>query len=176
MTNHHSGVASQTIRDFVQKKKVNIGAETVTEANCRMIAENALPKDFFDRDGTKTWLKTLSEVFDKPELAKIGTSGRSVGRFLCKNVDSLKSLIQEKGADLAENGNLSLQADHFSSRKSSSESGRDFLGIILNCRDKNHRMRKIPLCFEPAKSHSFAQFRKDLKRVLTVRILALLQI
>ena len=106
---------------------------------------------------------------DKPEIASIGTSARSVGRFLGKNLDFVRNLIREKGDYLAKNGLLSIQADHFSSRKSSSEPGRDFLGIILNCRDRNHQMRKIPLCFEPAINHTFAQFRKDLKRVLSVR-------
>ena len=129
-----------------------------------------MPKDFFDKEGTKSWLKTIADTFEKPEIASIGTSARSIGRFLQKNADGVSDLIREKGDYLAQNGVLSLQADHFSSRKSSSEPGRDFLGIILNCRDSNHKMRKIPLCFEPAVNKTFSQFRKDLKRVLTVSI------
>ena len=85
----------------------------------------------------------------------------------------MRDLIREKGDYLAQNGVLSIQADHFSSRKSSSEPGRDFLGIILNCRDSNQKMRKIPLCFEPAVNKTFAQFRKDLKRILTVRFISI---
>ena len=158
------------MRDFFGNKKQKLDTDVITEANCVLIAENGLPKNFFDQNGTKSWLEKLSVIFEKPELATIGTSGRSVGRFLVKKVDFIKKFIQEKGTVLAENGYLSIQADHFSSRKSSSESGRDFLGIILNCRNKKHEMRQIPICFEPAINHSFAQFRKDLKRVLTVSL------
>ena len=167
ITNHHKGTGP-SIRNLFQQKKTKLNPDDVLQANCTLIAENALPKDFFDQPGSKTWLKTMSEIFDKPDLAAVGTSARSVGRFLATNADSVRDLIREKGGSLAKNGSLSLQADHFSSRKSSSEPGRDFLGIILNCRDQEHKMRKIPLAFEPSINHSYSQFRKDLKRVLSV--------
>ena len=103
ITNHHKGTMP-SIRNLFQQKKAKLNPDDVLQANCTLIAENALPKDFFDRPGTKAWLKTMSGIYDKPDLASVGTSARSVGRFLAKNVDSGRDLIREKGGSLQKMG------------------------------------------------------------------------
>ena len=142
--------------------------KAIENANCRMIATTGCPKDFFDKPGCKEWLATLAENFGSPGLRDLGSSARTVGRNLKEKVDEVREDIRENGKKWAKAGVLSLQADHFVSRKATSENERSFLGIILCIRNKNFEMTKIPLCFETVKLKTFSQFRKDLHRTLKV--------
>ena len=139
-------------------------------ANCKLVATTGVPKDFFDKPGCKEWLKNLADFYEKPELENIGSSARNIGRIMENKVTEVTEAIKANGQSWAKCGVLSLQADHFISRKATSEMDRSFLGIILNVRNKNFELIKIPLCFKCVKEKTFAKFRTDLKQTLKVFI------
>lgn len=133
-----------------------------------MLAESGLPMSFFEKSSVQKWLKSLSEILGNPEIANIGTSARTIGRYQDSVEVEFKNMVRACGHKLAKKGRISLQADHFHSRRASGEESRLFLGVILCCRDSQYSLRKIPLCFKPARDHSFAEFRKDLVDILSV--------
>lgn len=169
----HSGYHKSTLEKHIQRnhykttskslnelwnKKSKASKDEITAVNSIFITEAGLPMTFFDKPATKTWLEKISNITGSSEISEIGTSARTIGRYHEKTVTKLKNLLRSVGPKLAKKGRLSVQADHYHSRHLSAEIPRSFLGIILCFRDSNYELKKIPLSFIPAKSHSFSQF------------------
>lgn len=146
-------------------------ADHIKEINATLIAEACLSVNFFDKPPVKKWLQDMGTTLKCEKLATIGSSARSIGRYQEELVCRFKEIIRSKGKTMAKKGLISLQADHFHSAAGTKEKSRSYLGVIICVRDSNYSLVKAPLAYKPAKSHTFLQFRIDLKEILEVGFL-----
>ena len=167
---HQKPVNTQSVRQFFTKptaeKCDKNQYQKIKEANCRLIASNALSKRAFETPGFKSYFEDLAKIFGVPELTNVPMSRTTIDTQMSATADEVKKLIRGKASMLAENGLLSIQADHYSTRRATGESEREFLSVTLIARNQKFEMTPIPLCFEPSSSKTHKQFRKDLKRIL----------
>lgn len=144
--------------------------------NAEYIAEANLAKSSLESEPFKKWMNRLSKRYNVQQLAdEVPMSARTIGRKMESMTNEILETLKFKGSSLAKAGKLALQGDHVTICKSTGEKVNSFLAIIITIRNENFEMVPFPICFEASELKTFNAFRRDLRRVLKVKVKCLIK-